>query len=132
MSKKTGRKFSEFNFELSYLVTSARLWSGLTQAQLARKVGTKQPAIARLEGGSLLPSWKVLEKIAQAIGTELIPPRFEFMDGNFSMGREDEGGAAQVVVVHEQDEHGCIPSTYKQAIEDSAHKTVEVFSFTNN
>lgn len=50
---------------------AARDKSGLTQAQLAKKMGTKQSAIARLEGGNVNPTIDFLEKIATVLGTKL-------------------------------------------------------------
>lgn len=44
----------------------------LTQADLAKKLGTKQSAIARLESGNYNPSLKLLEKIAKATGSRLM------------------------------------------------------------
>ena len=50
----------------------ARLKRGLTQGELAEKIGTKQSAIARLKGGDVNPSLEFLQKIAQALGSKLI------------------------------------------------------------
>src|SRR3546814_18942558 len=44
---------------------------GLSQRELAERVGTTQSAIARLEGGNILPSLPTLDKIAEALGAEL-------------------------------------------------------------
>lgn len=49
-----------------------RLDKGLTQKALAKKMGTKQSAIARLEAGTVNPSLEFLEKITQALGSKLI------------------------------------------------------------
>lgn len=70
---------SDFDFDVAYLVSEARLRSGLTQTQLAKLIHTKQPSIARAENGSSLPSLSFLKKIAIAIGTTLTPPQFGFM-----------------------------------------------------
>ncbi len=51
---------------------AARQKSGLTQKEHANRVGTKQSAIARLEGGNTNPSIGFLEKIASVMGTRLI------------------------------------------------------------
>ena len=48
-----------------------RLAKGMTQKELAEKVGTKQSAIARLEGGNSNPSVAFLEKISKALGGKL-------------------------------------------------------------
>jgi transcriptional regulator with XRE-family HTH domain len=53
----------------------ARRRAGLTQAQVAARMGTKTPAVARLEGGggSLRhsPSVATLRKYADAVGCQL-------------------------------------------------------------
>lgn len=53
------------------LITDIRCNKGLTQGQMARKIGTKQPAISRLESYSYIPSLKVLNKIAIKCGYKL-------------------------------------------------------------
>ena len=52
-------------------VIAARLKKGLTQKEVAKKLGTKQSAIARLESGSVNPSLEFLQKIAQVMGYKL-------------------------------------------------------------
>jgi predicted transcriptional regulator len=49
-----------------------RLDKGLTQEQLAKKVGKQQPAIARLEAGRVQPSIQFLQEIAEALDAELV------------------------------------------------------------
>lgn len=51
---------------------SARTRKGLTQTQLAKKMGTQQSAIARVEGGDANPSIDFLEKLTKALGSKLI------------------------------------------------------------
>lgn len=53
--------------EAGYQVARLRILRGLTQAQLAEMVGTRQPSIARLENGSSVPSLSFLERIAEAL-----------------------------------------------------------------
>jgi predicted transcriptional regulator len=48
-----------------------RLERGLTQAALAKKIGTKQSAIARLESGSYNPSLLFLRKVARALDAKV-------------------------------------------------------------
>ncbi len=54
-----------------YQIARLRIMRGLTQAQLAELVGTKQPSIARLESGETLPSLAFLEKVASALDARL-------------------------------------------------------------
>ena len=56
----------EEEFELAHELIAARVRAGFTQAQLARRMGTTQSAIARLESGAQLPSVKTLLRFAKA------------------------------------------------------------------
>ena len=47
---------------------SARIKKGITQKELAKKIGTKQSAIARFEAGNVNPSLGFLEKMAKVMG----------------------------------------------------------------
>jgi transcriptional regulator with XRE-family HTH domain len=49
----------------------ARNEAKLSQAELAKKIGTTQSAIARLESGSISPSLSTLRRYAAATGTRL-------------------------------------------------------------
>ena len=53
------------------LLREARLRAGLTQAELARRAGTSQPAIARWESGAVQPSLERLRELIRACGLEL-------------------------------------------------------------
>ena len=57
--------------EPGYPVARLRILRGLTQAQLASMVGTRQPSIARLENGSSQPSLSFLQKIAEALDAKI-------------------------------------------------------------
>lgn len=57
--------------EPGYQVARLRMLRGLTQAQLAEMVGTRQPSIARLENGSSTPSLSFLSKIAKALNAKI-------------------------------------------------------------
>jgi len=72
-NKKVAAAYKELGpeFELIQMIIEKRLKQGLTQAQLARKLGTKQSAISRLERGTVNPSLAFLQKLAKALKTEL-------------------------------------------------------------
>jgi transcriptional regulator with XRE-family HTH domain len=53
-------------------VRAARRRAGVTQAELARMCSTSQPAIARLEKGMVAPTVVSLDRIARALGAELV------------------------------------------------------------
>src|SRR3990172_3810730 len=57
--------------ELGYQIARLRLLRGMTQAELADKVGTLQPSIARLENWSRLPSLCFLLRIAKALNAQV-------------------------------------------------------------
>jgi transcriptional regulator with XRE-family HTH domain len=60
----------EIAIKLGGLITSVRLHFGLSQSQLAKKIGTQQPSLARAEAGDVEPSFMFLYKIAKAIGQD--------------------------------------------------------------
>mgnify|MGYP001202628169 FL=1 len=55
-------------YEAISQLISARLEKGITQKELAQKVGTKQSAIARFEAGNVNPSLDFLERVAGVMG----------------------------------------------------------------
>lgn len=59
------------SLEPGYQVARLRMQRGLTQAQLAELVGTRQPSIARLENGTSTPSLSFLNKIAAALEAKI-------------------------------------------------------------
>lgn len=59
------------SLEPGYQVARLRMQHGLTQAQLAELVGTRQPSIARLENGTSAPSLSFLNKIAAALNAKI-------------------------------------------------------------
>ncbi len=61
----------EGEFALATALIRARANAGLTQEQLAERMGTKQEVVARWEGGKVLPSTRTLARFAKATGTRL-------------------------------------------------------------
>ena len=61
----------EGEFAIAAALIAARAHAGLTQGELAKRMGTTQSVIARLEGGKSKPSTSTLEKLAKATGTTL-------------------------------------------------------------
>jgi HTH-type transcriptional regulator/antitoxin HipB len=57
--------------EPGYQIARLRIQRGLTQAQLAEMVGTRQPSIARLENGTSVPSLSFLNRIAKALNARI-------------------------------------------------------------
>ena len=73
-NKKVAREYK--NLAPRYLIISklieARNKMGLTQKDVARKIGTKQSAIARFESGLANPTLSFLEKLTSAINAKII------------------------------------------------------------
>lgn len=59
-------------FALAKAVIDARNRAGLTQLELARKMRTTQPVVARLESGRTQPSMRTLQRLAKATGSRLL------------------------------------------------------------
>ena len=59
-------------FELGKTVRELREQRGWTQTQLAEASEMTQPAVARFEAGGTVPTIPVLERLAHALGVELV------------------------------------------------------------
>lgn len=69
---KKGYKKEMETFDISVKLIRLRVKLGLTQAELAKLLGTSQSAVARMEDGSYNRfSLTTLRKIAEVTGTEL-------------------------------------------------------------
>lgn len=56
---------------LAELFYETRIAAGLSQTELARRMGTSQPVIARIEGGGSTPTVDMLDRLARATGRRL-------------------------------------------------------------
>lgn len=61
----------EEEFALIALVATARKRSGLSRAQIAKRMNTTQSVVARLENGRGHPSTRTLSRLAKATGHRL-------------------------------------------------------------
>jgi transcriptional regulator with XRE-family HTH domain len=52
-------------------IKEARRLKGITQTELARRIGTNQKVVSRYETGKQIPSLKRAEQIAQALSVRL-------------------------------------------------------------
>ncbi len=55
-------------FDMARELIAARSRAGLTQSDVAQRMGTTQSVIARLEGGKGVPSMRTVQRYAQAVG----------------------------------------------------------------
>lgn len=58
-------------YQIISQLIEARVNKGMTQGDLAKRMGTKQSAIARLESGNANPTISFLEKTSKALDTRL-------------------------------------------------------------
>ncbi len=58
----------EEEFRLAAALIGARARAGLSQADVARRMGTSQPAVARLESGKHRPTTRSIAAFAKATG----------------------------------------------------------------
>lgn len=59
-------------FDMARELIAARSRAGLTQNEVAQRMGTKQSVIARLEGGRSIPSMRTVQRYAQAVGARAV------------------------------------------------------------
>lgn len=65
---KEAREALRPQYEFRRALIAARLRSGLTQVQIAERLGTTQSAVARLESGQTTPTVDTLCKLASVLG----------------------------------------------------------------
>ncbi|OGF19743.1 hypothetical protein A3D54_02180 [Candidatus Falkowbacteria bacterium RIFCSPHIGHO2_02_FULL_45_15] len=67
------RLYDEYGkqLEISYQLLQLRKQQKLSQAQLAKKIGTTQSNVARMEAGRQNFTIDILQKVASALGKEL-------------------------------------------------------------
>ena len=61
----------EFEFSLIRAIIDARIKKGITQKEIAERMGTKQSSIARFESGRYNPTLAFVQKLANAVGTKI-------------------------------------------------------------
>ncbi len=71
-ARRRGYQEAKNAFQLGGRVRAERERLRLTQTELAEKMGTTQPTIARLEAGGVTPSLDTLRRAADALGLELV------------------------------------------------------------
>jgi DNA-binding XRE family transcriptional regulator len=62
----------EAEFSIAHEMIAARIHAGLTQEQMAMRMGTTQSTIARLESGKRTPSMRTVQRYAEAAGCRAI------------------------------------------------------------
>ncbi|OGH15229.1 MAG: hypothetical protein A2860_03670 [Candidatus Levybacteria bacterium RIFCSPHIGHO2_01_FULL_37_33] len=67
------RKYEKLEpeFQIARQIIGARIKQKISQEELARRVGTGQAVISRLEGMNSRPSVSLLERVAKALNTKI-------------------------------------------------------------
>ena len=78
-------------YRLAERVRLLREARGMSQGDLAERMGTTQSAIARLEAGGTYPNFQTLERVGRALRTELV---VEFKDVSLAPQKSLLTGAA--------------------------------------
>jgi transcriptional regulator with XRE-family HTH domain len=73
------------------LIREARRRAGLTQGELAKRLGTTQSALARIERHGTEPSFDRVAVVARACGLELVPRLLPIDDADWSVASTNLG-----------------------------------------
>lgn len=68
LAERAEREAQADNLATARALVAARNREGLTQAEVAQRMGTTQSTVARLEGGKGTPSLRSIQRYAKAIG----------------------------------------------------------------
>src|SRR5689334_14389325 len=71
--------------EYGTLLRDARRERGLDQADLARRAGTTQTYVSRIERGEVSPSGRTMKRLLHAMGLELVLDARPLSPGNVSL-----------------------------------------------
>lgn len=69
---RDGYQLAAATYEFGARVRECRVANGMSQAELARAVGSSQSAIARLEAGGTQPTLKTMHALSRALGASWI------------------------------------------------------------
>lgn len=59
-------------YAIAHELIAARTRAGLSQSEVAQRMGTTQSVVARLESGRRPPSMRTVERFAQAVGGHVV------------------------------------------------------------
>ena len=73
-NKKVMKAYNDLDLEFSIInqIIEKRIKMGMSQKDLALKIGTKQPSIARFESGDYNPTISFLKKVSEALDSKLV------------------------------------------------------------
>lgn len=82
-ARRRGYEHAGRSIRLAMEIHGLREKRGLSQRELAERLGTTQSAVARLEAGNVSPTLPTLDKVAEALGVELVVS-FVDLDGRIA------------------------------------------------
>jgi ribosome-binding protein aMBF1 (putative translation factor) len=62
---------TQLEYEIARAIIKARIERGLTQAEIAKRMHTKQSVISRVENAKTVPSLSFLKRLADALNASL-------------------------------------------------------------
>ncbi len=68
---KEASKETELEYQIAYALIKARIEKGLTQAEIAKRMNTKQSVISRVENAKTVPSLSFLKRLAHVLDASL-------------------------------------------------------------
>ena len=68
---KEAQEETRLEYEIARAIIKARIEKGLTQAEIAKRMHTKQSVISRVENAKTVPSLSFLKRLAIVLSTEL-------------------------------------------------------------
>lgn len=68
---KEAQAETRLEYEIARALIKARLEKGLTQAEIAKRMNTKQSVISRVENARTMPSLAFLKRLAEVLGASL-------------------------------------------------------------
>jgi len=72
LAARTEYEAQSAEFTMTRELIAARSRAGLTQGEIAQRMGTTQSVIARLEGGKRQPSMRTVQRYAEATGCRAV------------------------------------------------------------
>lgn len=68
---KEAQEETRLEYEIARALIKARIEKGLTQAEIAKRMNTKQSVISRVENAKTVPSLSFLKRLAQVLNASL-------------------------------------------------------------
>lgn len=68
---KEAQEETRLEYEIAWALIKARIEKGLTQAEVAKRMNTKQSVISRVENARTLPSLSFLKRLAHVFNASL-------------------------------------------------------------